>query len=80
MFTALHPLALILSLLYSALYKGRQQGRVELPGDDTEHPALYNGAGDTPARAAGPEGPRRPGADEENQEGAREIDTDAVWS
>jgi hypothetical protein len=72
LFTVLHPLALILSLLYAAFYKGRQ-GEIELPGD--EHPGLHNGT-----EASTPRQPTLAAqGDEENQRGPREIERDAIW-
>ncbi|KIY68131.1 hypothetical protein CYLTODRAFT_374824 [Cylindrobasidium torrendii FP15055 ss-10] len=40
-FTVLHPVGLLGSLIYSKFY---QDNSVSLPGDDTDHPGLHNGS------------------------------------
>jgi hypothetical protein len=70
-FTALHPLALVLSILYVQLY-GKQQtrgrdenGRVVLRGEDEAlHRSNSNGNGNQDAQGRT----------------AREVDVEALWS
>ncbi|KAF8955761.1 hypothetical protein BDZ97DRAFT_1855874 [Flammula alnicola] len=50
-FTVLHPLGLLSSLIYAQFYSGARTRRIVLPGDESGHPGLYRratpmGAGD----------------------------------
>ncbi|KIM41533.1 hypothetical protein M413DRAFT_445516 [Hebeloma cylindrosporum] len=67
-FTALHPLGLVLSMIYARFYSShRPNRRIVLPGDEGGHPGLYRGAenGNTQGQAQGVErGPRE--VEEEN--------------
>ncbi|KAF8964772.1 hypothetical protein BDZ97DRAFT_1659723 [Flammula alnicola] len=43
-FTAIHPLALLSSLIYARFYSGSRTRRIVLPGDESGHPGLYRSA------------------------------------